>query len=292
MANICLYKIKVKGRQRACYALVDMMPLYSWEKEYLSEEGTEDDFELIFLGACKWAVDSYTSKMNNPVPFTDEELNAVQDGDHWDKTLKDKSVLLDCEIFCNSKDIDDPSYAYYEHYDRGVAIYDECPKELHIKRGRDYDQAYTIDESGKLVVVEPTFTIGRACKVKFEVGTYTYAGDFNVGNIVKVEGAKAGCIGRVVEIDDNATLDGLYKITDCIGVADAFVEADIEVLYTSKKPAERKPYLVKLGLDEKTTKKKFLSVMDYRWTVFAIKDNDWKKFVGLVEIADEAVVKL
>ena len=86
MANICLYKIKVRGRKRACYALVDMMPLYSWEKEYLREEGTEDDFELVFLGACKWAVDCYTSKMKNPVPFTEEELNAVGDGDHWDES--------------------------------------------------------------------------------------------------------------------------------------------------------------------------------------------------------------
>ena len=35
MANICLYKIKVKGSKKSCYKLVDMMPLYSGEKEYI-----------------------------------------------------------------------------------------------------------------------------------------------------------------------------------------------------------------------------------------------------------------
>ena len=132
MANICLYKIKVKGRQQACYALVNMMPLYSSEKDYLLEEGTEDDFTLVFTGDCKWAVDCYTSPMKDPKPFTQEELDAVNDGDHWDKTLKDKSILLDCEIFCNSKDIDDSCWSVYEHYNRGKKINDECPKELHI----------------------------------------------------------------------------------------------------------------------------------------------------------------
>ena len=142
----------------------------------MSEEGTEDDFTLVFLGACKWTVDCYTTKMENPKPLTDEELNAVQDGDHWDKTLKDKSVLLGCEIFCNSKDIDDSCWAVYEHYNRGKVIHDECPKELHIKRGRDYDQ-------WDYVPVEvPAADLGRKCKVKFESGAYYYTGNFEVGS--------------------------------------------------------------------------------------------------------------
>lgn len=269
-----------------------MMPLYSWEKEYLSEEGTEDEFELIFLGACKWAVDSYTSKMQNPVPFTDDELNAVRDGDHWDKTLRDKSVLLNCEIFCNSKDIDDPSYAYYEHYDRGREIFDECPKELHIKRGRDYDCAYAFDDSGNLTKVEVQYQTGRSCKVKFESGTYTYVGDYNVGDIVKVEGAKAGCIGRVVEVEDNVVVEHLFKITEHLGHATSFIETDIEPLYSTKKPSVRKQYLSSLGIDEKATKKKFLSIMDYKWTLFAIKNNNWKAFVEMVEEANPEIPNL
>ena len=50
MANICLYKVMVKGPKLNCYKLVDMMPLGDWEKDYLFEEGTDDNFTLIFIG--------------------------------------------------------------------------------------------------------------------------------------------------------------------------------------------------------------------------------------------------
>ena len=288
MANICLYKIKVKGRQRACYALVDMMPLYSWEKEYLSEEGTEDDFTLIFLGACKWGVDCYTSPMKDPKPFTDEELNAVQDGDHWGVTMRDKSVLLDCEIFCNSKDIDDSCWSVYEHYNRGKVIRDECPKELHIKRGRDYDQ-YDYEPA---VGISPPESYGRKCKVKFESGAYYYAGDYEIGDIVYSDGSMSGKLGRITAIEDNAFVHGLQKINKKVGHADSFVEEDVEAIWKSYKPKERKEYLAKMGLDEGMTKKKFISVMDYKWTKFAVKENDWQKFVELLTAADWDLAKL
>ena len=257
-----------------------MMPLYSWEKEYLKEEGTEDDFELIFLGACKWGVDCYTSKMKNPVPFTEEELNAVGDGDHLDKTLKDKSVLLDCEIWCNSKDIDDSSWAVYEHYNRGRVIRDECPKELHIKRGRDYDQD---DYEPVVVGVSSPDSYGRKCKVKFESGAYYYVGDYEVGDIVYSDGSMSGKIGRITDVEDGAFVHGLQKIKQRVGHADPFVEADIEEIWASYKPKARKEYLVKLGLDEGITKKKFISVMDHKWTLFALKDNDWDAFINAVK---------
>lgn len=139
MANICLYKIKVKGSKLACESLMYMMPLYSWEYDVLSSEGTEDDYTMVFTGACKWSVDSYTQPLKDPKPWTREELEAIEEHyEHWYHTLRDKSVLLDCEIFCNSKDIDSGCWAQFEHYNRGKEIKDECPKELHIKRGRDY----------------------------------------------------------------------------------------------------------------------------------------------------------
>ena len=275
MANICLYKIKVKGRSKACYALVNMMPLYSWEKEYISEEGTEDDFTLVFLGACKWGTSAYTSPMSNPKPFTEEELDAVEDGDHWDKTLKDKSILLDCEIFCNSKDIDDSCWSIYEHYNRGEEIFDECPKELHIKRGRDYDNYGDI----AIAVSDAPTKIGRKCKVKFESGAYYYSGEFEIGDLVYSDGAKSGNLGRVVAVEDNVNIHGYYEIKSKVGHADPFIEEDIEAIWKSYKPKERKEYLVKLGLDETITKKKFISIMDYKWTQFAVKKNDWTAFL-------------
>ena len=77
MANICLYKIKVKGSKKACYKLVDMMPLYSGEKEYISEDGTDEDFTLVFTGDCKWSVDCYTKFEKDLKPYTEEELDKV-----------------------------------------------------------------------------------------------------------------------------------------------------------------------------------------------------------------------
>ena len=285
MANICLYKIKVKGRKKACYAMVNMMPLYSWEKEYVSEDGTDDDFELIFSGACKWGTSAYTSPMTNPMPFTDEELNAVQDGDHWDKTLRDKSILLDCEIFCNSKDIDDYCMAIFEHYNRGKTINDECPKELHIKRGRDYDEYEETYSNPAAPECAQYRMPDERCRVKFESGSYWYTGDFEVGDLVYVEGAKAGCLGRVtISVKDGSGEAAFYPIINKVGHADPFIEKDIEEIWSYYKPKERKEYLIRLGLDEKTSKKKFISIMDYKWTQFALTNNDWKAFLLTIRI--------
>jgi hypothetical protein len=290
MANICLYKIKVKGRKRACYALVDMMPLYSWEKDYISEEGTEDDFALVFIGACKWSVDCYTSPMTDPKPFTDEELNTIQDGDHWDKTMRDKSVLLNCEIFCNSKDIDDSCWSVFEHYDRGRVICDECPKELHIKRGRDYDQ-YD-DEPVVALGISSSEDCGRKCKVKFEGGAYYYAGDYEIGDIVYSDGSMNGKLGRITAVADNAFIHGLQKIKEKVGHADPFVEEDVEAIWKSFKPKDRKEYLRKMGLDEAMTKKKFITVVDYKWTKYALQNNDWQKFIEQLTGADSEFANL
>ena len=53
------------------------MPLYSGDKEYLSAEGTEEDFTLVFLGDCKWSVDSYTVFEDKLKPYTEEELDTL-----------------------------------------------------------------------------------------------------------------------------------------------------------------------------------------------------------------------
>ena len=80
MANICLYKIRVKGTKAACYALVNMMPLYSWEKEYMDEEGPDDGYSLLFSGACKWGVDCYTSwDKALTAPYTAEQVEVLPD---------------------------------------------------------------------------------------------------------------------------------------------------------------------------------------------------------------------
>lgn len=274
MANICLYKIKVKGTKDACYALVNMMPLYSWEKEYISEEGTDNDFTLVFSGACKWSVSAYTVRQVGITPYTPEEILKIEDGDGWDIPLIDKSLLLSCEIFCNSKDIDDSSWSTYEHYKNGKRIHDDCPKELHIKRGRDYDFGYEPVETAK-----PEKTV-KTCKVKFESGTYWYCGDYNIDDIVTVEGAKSGQLGRVIETGLVVENNGLCKVTEHIGHVTPLDVQFFEDIWNSYKPKDRKEYLKSIGMNETVTKKKFISILENRWILFAIdNENDWEKFI-------------
>ena len=71
----------------------------------------------------------------------------------------------------------------------------------------------------------------------------------------------------------------LYEITEKMGHATPFRENEVEAIWDSFKPADRKEWLISIGLDEKTTKKKFVSVMDYKWTEFALTNNDWKQFL-------------
>ena len=141
------------------------------------------------------------------------------------------------------------------------------------------------------IVFTPT-VIGRKCKVKFEKGTYLYSGDYEIGDIVNVDGMKSGALGRVVGIEDGVDVYSYLKITGKVGHADPFVEADIEAVWKSFKPKERKEWLVKFGLDEAMTKKKFITTMDYKWTKYAAKNNDWDKFVEDVKNCDWDLAKL
>lgn len=281
MANICLYKIRVKGTKAACYALVNMMPLYSWEKEYVDEEGTDDEYSLLFTGACKWGVDCYTSwDKELTTPYTAERIAKIQDGDDWGIPLQQKSMLLNCEIFCNSKDIDDPSWSVYEHYDKGVVINDECPKELHIKRGRDYDWGYEAPTAGNCIGSVPAID-APTCKVRFmDNRSYWYFGDVKVGDVVFVEGAKAGCKGIVKEVSTQENNAGFYHVTSTVANVPLFVEDDILAIWDSMKAKDRKPYLVKIGLEEKTVKKKFCSMAENKWIEMAIAGAVWPSFVA------------
>ena len=290
MANICLYKIKVRGTRDACYALINMMPLYSWEKEILSEEGTDADCTLVFTGACKWGVHAYTSKRQGLTPYTPEQVAAVKDGDGWDICLEDKSLLLSCELWCNSKDIDDYCYSDYEHYNKGERIFDECPKELHIKRGRDYDQGF--DAAGNLITgdYEP-LAPQNSYKIRFDNNkTYWYLGESAnieacVGDVVYVNGACAGIRGVVKEISSSDTHPASQQIVKNTGInIDLFRTDEIDALWdTFGKAKERKEHFVKIGLDPALTRKKFLSIVETMWVDFAHSNNDWNAFVATIK---------
>lgn len=293
MANICLYKVKVCGKKINCYKLIDMMPLYSWEKDILFEDGTDENFTLIFTGGCKWGVDRYTKDYKDLLPYTDEEVSKIEDGDGWDYCLKNKSTLLDVDIYCNSKDIDDMGYAYYEHYNRGVKIKDECPKELHIKRGRDYDEDYDDGEDEerqeRLKELEDKYKYDKdgneiieIFKVRFIDGySYWYLGfDYKVGDLVYVDGAKKNILGIIKEVAKKGEYAAIYFIEEKVHHIDnTFNSDDIEKIWNFYKPKERKEYLKSIGLDENINKKKFVSLMENKWILFAKENDDWNGFL-------------
>jgi hypothetical protein len=131
MGDTCVYKILVKGKKKNCYKLIDMIP-----NSYLiiiKENGSDDNFELIFSGECTWSIDAYTNDNLRPKPYTDEEIEEIEEGFCWNIPLKGKSIILNCEILCNSRDVDDGySVEDFVHYNKGKKVKDKCPEELRI----------------------------------------------------------------------------------------------------------------------------------------------------------------
>ncbi len=153
MANICNYKVKVKGKRNACYAFFGSMSVLDG-KSIISETGTEDETIIIFEGDCKWSVDSYCNPFMGKKPVdlpddADEALNLAEES-YWYNTVQERSEMFQVEVWCNSGDPDciddileemgdidlseiDPdilSPYMFEHYINGEPVYDDCPDEL------------------------------------------------------------------------------------------------------------------------------------------------------------------
>lgn len=282
MANICIYKILVKGTKQACEAFVAMMPSYSEGGDIWEESGTDADYTLAFSGDCKWSVDSYCAPLSDPQPWTPARIQqAIEstDSSDWYYTIRDKSILLNCEVFCNSKDIDSNTWACYEHYNKGERIFDECPKELHIKRGRDYDQ-WLNNYSNTAPSVNYD---APSCKVRFSDGkSYWYQGTYTHGDLVYVEGAKSGILGMVIEVSDTNKNGATQNVVSHIGNAAPFVPDVFEEKWKAHKPAERKLWLEKMSLKPEMTKKQFLTAMENTWIEEAGKGCSWNTFVRKV----------
>jgi hypothetical protein len=116
MANICFYKVKIKGKKNACYALYGSMACYS-DKWIESESGTFDDYTMIIQGDCKWGVDCYCKLWDGeyPVPIPTDPQAAYQEGEdkYWYRFLEERSAMFEVEVWCNSLGEDD-DFDFYE----------------------------------------------------------------------------------------------------------------------------------------------------------------------------------
>ena len=136
MANICEYKVKVKGMKNACYAFFGSMSAMDY-KDMDKQSGSGLNFELVFSGNCKWSVDFNCKKWNGDFPVeipadADDAFLEAQNK-YWYYTVQERSKMFEVEVWCNSCDTDgEPDIAIYEHYKNGEPVTDELPSELKI----------------------------------------------------------------------------------------------------------------------------------------------------------------
>ena len=152
MANLCSYKVKVKGPRNACYAFFGSMSAAD-DKSIISEDGTEAETILIFEGNCKCGVDSYCRPWQGTFPamIPDNAEDAMSEAEekYWYYTVQERSKMFNVEVWCNSGDFEDLgdieemlaeqglsfkdidfSIFCYEHYINGEEYYDDCPDEI------------------------------------------------------------------------------------------------------------------------------------------------------------------
>lgn len=151
MANICEYRVKVKGRKNACYAFLGSMPHMDY-RNVNSEVGSDMEYEMIISGNCKWSVDAYCKKWDGdfPADLPADSNEAYEEAGkrYCYVTVKERSELFNTEVWCNSCDIDgDPDTAVYVHYKNGEPIDDNLPEELVIEGTTEVQSAAEQAES-------------------------------------------------------------------------------------------------------------------------------------------------
>lgn len=135
MANVCEYKITVKGKKNACYAFFGSMSVLDC-KLIEAKSGTDDDYSMTIHGDCQWAVDWQCTPWSGAYPVSlPEDANAAMnlaEEQYWYKTVRDRSKMFGVEVLCNSADKDDGGVEIFQHYRCGEDIGGECPDELRI----------------------------------------------------------------------------------------------------------------------------------------------------------------
>lgn len=139
MANDCYYKMIVKGKKNACYAFMGGQHRYYQDIE--REEGTNEDYEIMFSGSCKWTVDQYTEDYTGktPVEIPDDPEKAEEEaGNNAGYNIRSRSAMYNVEVMCNSHD-EFESDCQYEHYKNGRPVASDVPEELRFSCEREGD---------------------------------------------------------------------------------------------------------------------------------------------------------
>lgn len=139
MANICEYRVIVKGKKNACYALYGSMPVMDGIC-IVNEYGTNEDYTIHFVGSCAWYVDHHVDGIwlgKEIVTLPEDSQEARAEAVKYARySLLDRTKIFGVEVFCNSVDIDgapnSPQFVHYVNGEWGTGI---CPEEIEIDRG-------------------------------------------------------------------------------------------------------------------------------------------------------------
>lgn len=175
MANICEYKVIVKGRKNACYAFFGSMSCLD-DKWIAEETGTQEQCTIRLEGNCKWAVDAYCRPWEGetPVVLPEDAENAMTEGEnkYWYYTVRDRSRMFGVEVWCNSADIEDydPDLGpceVFEHYICGENAGGFCPEALRIQAEEESDAPDWADSYPMTRPIEGTGYEGRNARIEF-----------------------------------------------------------------------------------------------------------------------------
>lgn len=149
MANLCVFKIIVKGKKNACAAFY-ASTVSNGGLSVKEERGTADNYYLRFEGGCNWAVDYRSKKWDGPCPVElPEDIQEAREKAVWnysDYSLQDRSRMFRVEVQCNSGDIDCFDGARYVHYRSGVLTRSYCPDELRLKEEKRWRPAAEVEK--------------------------------------------------------------------------------------------------------------------------------------------------
>lgn len=149
MANLCEFKMIVKGKKNACFAFV-ASTVCSDEPYIADQHGTEDAYYVFLEGAWNWGPDMYEKNWTKscPVALPDdcEEAAKLAADEYSDYTIKSRSRMFQVEVEYNYAVEDRPWYATHIHLRSGTRLDTYCPDELRMEEERGWRPAAEVNK--------------------------------------------------------------------------------------------------------------------------------------------------
>lgn len=115
MANVCTFHMVVRGSREACVKLFSEGMRQCYDACIIHEYGTDEEYTMRIDGECRWSVKN---------SFISDDC---EDGSFINKTLEEKSRILQLEVEIVGYDIGEPEWLDHYHYKNGECLRESCP---------------------------------------------------------------------------------------------------------------------------------------------------------------------